>query len=34
LNLLKAKKSRQGGIAARRKKCGWENDYLIKVVAG
>jgi predicted transposase YbfD/YdcC len=34
LNLLKAEKSSQGGIAARRKKCGWENDYLIKVVAG
>jgi predicted transposase YbfD/YdcC len=34
LNLLKRETSSQGGIANRRKKCGWENDYLIKVVTG
>jgi predicted transposase YbfD/YdcC len=34
LNLLKAEKTSQGGIANRRKKCGWENDYLLKVLAG
>jgi predicted transposase YbfD/YdcC len=34
LNLLKRETSSQGGIANRRKKCGWENEYLIKVVSG
>ena len=34
LNLLKRETSSQGGISARRKKCGWENDYLLKVVTG
>ena len=34
LNLLKNETTSKGGIASRRKKCGWENDYLIKVVMG
>ena len=34
LNLLKRETSSQGGIANRRKKCGWENEYLLKVVTG
>lgn len=34
LNLLKAETTSTGGIASRRKKCGWENDYLLKVVTG
>ena len=34
LNLLKNEKTSTGGIAARRKKCGWDNDYLLKVIAG
>jgi predicted transposase YbfD/YdcC len=34
LNLLKLEKTSQGGIASRRKKCGWDNDYLLKVLAG
>ena len=34
LNLLKQEKTSQGGIASRRKKCGWDNDYLLKVLAG
>ena len=34
LNLLKNEKTSTGGMAARRKKCGWDNDYLLKVVAG
>jgi len=34
LNLLKNETTSQGGIASRRKKCGWENDYLLKVIAG
>jgi predicted transposase YbfD/YdcC len=33
LNLLKNEKTVKGGIASRRKKCGWENDYLLKVIA-
>ncbi len=34
LNLLKNETTSKGGIASRRKKCGWENDYLLKVVTG
>ena len=34
LNLLKNEKTCKIGIAGKRKKCGWENDYLIKVLAG
>jgi predicted transposase YbfD/YdcC len=33
LNLLKNEKTVKGGIASRRKKCGWDNDYLLKVIA-
>jgi predicted transposase YbfD/YdcC len=34
LNLLKNEKTTKLGIAAKRKKCGWDNDYLLKVIAG
>lgn len=34
LNLLKAEDTCKNGIAIKRQKCGWENDYLLKVVAG
>ena len=34
LNLLKNETTGKGGIATRRKKCGWDNDYLLRVVAG
>jgi predicted transposase YbfD/YdcC len=34
LNMLKQETTSQGGIASRRKKCGWENDYLVKVITG
>jgi len=33
LNLLKQEKTSKCGIAIKRQKCGWNNDYLIKVVA-
>jgi predicted transposase YbfD/YdcC len=33
LNLLKAEKTYKVGIAAKRKACGWDNQYLLKVVA-
>jgi predicted transposase YbfD/YdcC len=33
LNLIKNEKTVQGGVASRRKKCGWENDYLLKVIS-
>ena len=32
LNLLKNEQTAKIGIANKRKKCGWDNDYLIKVV--
>jgi predicted transposase YbfD/YdcC len=32
LNLLKAEKTAKVGIANRRLKCGWDNQYLLKVV--
>lgn len=32
LNLLKAERTAKVGIALRRKKCGWDNQYLLKVV--
>ncbi|MCC5830730.1 MAG: ISAs1 family transposase [Phycisphaeraceae bacterium] len=32
LNLLKAEKSVKVGIATRRLNCGWDNDYLLKVL--
>jgi predicted transposase YbfD/YdcC len=34
LNLLKNETTCKIGIAGKRKKCGWDNDYLIKVLAG
>ena len=34
LNLLKNEKTAKVGIATKRKMCGWDNDYLLKVVAG
>jgi predicted transposase YbfD/YdcC len=34
LNLLKNDKSQKVGIATKRKICGWNNDYLLKVVQG
>jgi predicted transposase YbfD/YdcC len=33
LNLLKNEKTEATGIAIKRQKCGWENDYLLKVLA-
>src|SRR5208282_5041756 len=32
LNLLKAEKTIKAGMARKRKKCGWDNDYLLKVL--
>ena len=32
LNLLKKEKSRKGGIASRRKLCGWDHGYLLLVM--
>ena len=34
LNLLKSETTCKVGIATKRKKCGWKNDYLLKVVTG
>ena len=34
LNLLKSEKTHKAGIAIRRQACGWDNQYLLKVVAG
>ena len=34
LNLLKKETTRKVGIATKRKICGWDNDYLLKVLAG
>jgi predicted transposase YbfD/YdcC len=33
LNLLKSEKTAAVGILIKRQKCGWENDYLLKVLA-
>jgi len=33
LNLLKSEPTAKVGIATRRKMCGWDNDYLLKVIA-
>jgi predicted transposase YbfD/YdcC len=34
LNLLKAERSLKVGIKAKRLKCGWSHDYLLKVLLG
>lgn len=34
LNLLKKETTRKVGIATKRKICGWDNNYLLKVLAG
>lgn len=34
LNLLQHETTRKRGIAGKRKICGWNNDYLLKVIAG
>ena len=34
LNLLKNEKTQKTGIAIKRQACGWDNQYLLKVVAG
>jgi predicted transposase YbfD/YdcC len=34
LNLLKNEKTQKTGIAIKRQSCGWDNQYLLKVVAG
>lgn len=33
LNMLKAETTSKGGTAAKRKRAGWDNDYLLKVLA-
>ncbi|VAX35396.1 Transposase, IS4 family, partial [hydrothermal vent metagenome] len=34
LNLLRKEKSLKVGVKGRRKKAGWDNDYLLKVLDG
>jgi hypothetical protein len=34
LNLLKQEKSAKGGIQAKRRQAGWNNDHLLKVLMG
>jgi predicted transposase YbfD/YdcC len=34
LNLLKNEKTHKNGIAIKRHSCGWDNQYLLKVIAG
>ena len=33
LNMLKNETTSQGGVAAKRKRAGWDNDYLLMVLA-
>lgn len=33
LNMLKQEDTLKAGIAAKRKKAGWDNDYLLKVLS-
>ena len=33
LNMLKAETRSQGGVAAKRKRAGWDEDYLLLVLA-
>jgi predicted transposase YbfD/YdcC len=34
LNLLRREKTSKGSLKGRRKKAGWDNDYLLKVLTG
>jgi hypothetical protein len=34
LNLLKAEKTNDGGINTKHFCCGWDHDYLLKVLTG
>ena len=34
LNLLKREKSSKGGVATKRRRAGWDDDYFLKVLAG
>jgi predicted transposase YbfD/YdcC len=34
LNLLKGDKTAKEGVATRRKRCGWDDAYLLKIIAG
>jgi len=34
INLLKAETSIKAGLAGKRLTCGWDHDYLLKVLAG
>jgi predicted transposase YbfD/YdcC len=34
LNLLKSEKTQKVGIDCKRKKCGWDDDYALKVITG
>jgi hypothetical protein len=34
LNLLKAENTRKASLKAKRMMCGWDHDYLLKVLLG